>query len=204
MAIKLIERNAHVCFKIITRTTMTWQASGSESKKQYGNQLFHFLPLTQQMDAIHFSGLDEAKFGVSFVHTSSLPTLQPFTIDYPQGDRGGNEICVGVTEAGQPMDLHRFWDGVITSSSNLTRLRNEATALRNRQEFQRGQLTELANTDFESWARRASRLRRRSLTATVGGLGFRGVGIWIARWSQRLPCFLWATLLARAGLLTEG
>jgi hypothetical protein len=51
------------------------------------------------------------------------------------------------------MDLHRFWDGVITASSNLTRLRNEATALRNRQEFQRSQLTELANTDFESWAK---------------------------------------------------
>jgi hypothetical protein len=58
-----------------------------------------------------------------------------------------------VTQAGQPMDLHRFWDGVITSSSNLTRLRNEATALRNRQEFQRGQLIELGNTDFESWAK---------------------------------------------------
>jgi len=51
------------------------------------------------------------------------------------------------------MDLHRFWDGVITSSSNLTRLRNDATALRNREEFQRSQLTELANTDFESWAK---------------------------------------------------
>jgi hypothetical protein len=42
---------------------------------------------------------------------------------------------------------------LITSSSNLTRLRNEATALRNRQEFQRSQLTELASTDFESWAK---------------------------------------------------
>ena len=51
------------------------------------------------------------------------------------------------------MDLHRFWDGVITSSSNVTRLRNEATALRNHQEFQRNQLTELASTDFESWAK---------------------------------------------------
>jgi S1/P1 Nuclease len=30
------------------------------------------------------------------------------------GDRGGNEICVRVTQAGQPMDLHRFWDGVTT------------------------------------------------------------------------------------------
>jgi hypothetical protein len=51
------------------------------------------------------------------------------------------------------MDLHRFWDGVITSSQNLTRLHNEATTLRNRQEFQSGQLTELSNTDFESWAK---------------------------------------------------
>src|SRR5215468_4765824 len=66
---------------------------------------------------------------------------------------GGNEICVRVTRAGQPMALHRFWDGVITSSSNLTRLRNEATALRNRHEFQRSQLSELASTEFESWAK---------------------------------------------------
>jgi hypothetical protein len=82
-----------------------------------------------------------------------LHTAQLFTVDYPQGDRGGNEICVRVTQAGQPMDLHRFWDGVITSSSNLTRLRNESTALKNRQEFQRGQLAELGITGFESWAK---------------------------------------------------
>jgi hypothetical protein len=82
-----------------------------------------------------------------------LHTAQLFTVEYRQGDRGGNEICVRVTQAGQPMALHRFWDGVITSSLNLTRLRNEATALRNRQEFQRSQLTELENTSFESWAK---------------------------------------------------
>jgi hypothetical protein len=82
-----------------------------------------------------------------------LHTAQLFTVDYPNGDRGGNEICVRVTQARQPMDLHRFWDGVITSRSNLTRLRNKTTALRNRQEFQRSQLTELASTDFESWAK---------------------------------------------------
>src|SRR5215510_6074684 len=82
-----------------------------------------------------------------------LHTVQLFTVDYPNGDRGGNEICVRVTQAGQPMDLHRFWDGVIASSSNLTPLRNDATALRNRQGFERSELTELANTDFESWAK---------------------------------------------------
>ena len=82
-----------------------------------------------------------------------LHTTQLFTVEYPKGDRGGNEICVRVTQAGQPMDLHRFWDGVITSSSNLTRLRNDATEMRNRQDFSRSQLTELASTDFESWAK---------------------------------------------------
>ena len=80
-----------------------------------------------------------------------LHTVQLFTVEYPKGDRGGNEICVRVTQAGQPMDLHRFWDAVITSTSNLTRLRNEATALRNR--VQRRQLTELESTSFESWAK---------------------------------------------------
>jgi hypothetical protein len=65
------------------------------------------------------------------------------------------------------MDQHRFWDGVITSSSNL----NVATALRNRQEFQRSQLTELANSDFDRGLKRASRLRQRSLIDMGGWIG---------------------------------
>jgi hypothetical protein len=40
------------------------------------------------------------------------------------------ETNLQVIQAGQPMDLHRFWDGVIT-------LRNDSTTLQNRQEFQR-------------------------------------------------------------------
>src|SRR5262249_19221663 len=35
-----------------------------------------------------------------------LHTAQLFTIDCPKGDRGGNEICVRVTQAGQAMNLH--------------------------------------------------------------------------------------------------
>ena len=100
-----------------------------------------------------------------------LHTAQLFTVDYPKGDRGGNEICVRVTQAGQPMDLHRFWDGVITSSSNLTRLRNEATALRNRQEFQRSQLTELASTDFESWAKESFEIATKIAYRNGGRIG---------------------------------
>ena len=100
-----------------------------------------------------------------------LHTAQLFTVDYPKGDRGGNEICVRVTQAGQPMPLHRFWDGVITSSSNLTRLRNEATALRNRQEFQRSQLTELANSDFDAWAKESFEIATKIAYRNGGRIG---------------------------------
>jgi hypothetical protein len=100
-----------------------------------------------------------------------LHTAQLFTVEYPQGDRGGNEICVRVIQSGQPMDLHRFWDGVITSSSNLTRLRNEATALRNRQEFQRSQLTELATIDFESWAKESFEIATKIAYRNDGRIG---------------------------------
>jgi hypothetical protein len=102
------------------------------------------------------------------------------------------------------MDLHRFWDGVITSSSNLTRLRNDATALRNRQRFSKVNLPNLRALTLNLGPKRATRLRRRSVTETMGGLGFRRVGVWIARWSKRLPCFLRVMLLVRAGLLIGG
>ena len=98
-----------------------------------------------------------------------LHTAQLFTVDYPKGDRGGNEICVKVTEAAQPMDLHKFWDGVITSSQNLTRLRNEAMALRSRQGFQRNQLAELANADFESWAKESYEIATKIAYRNGGG-----------------------------------
>jgi S1/P1 Nuclease len=101
------------------------------------------------------------------LHTAQLFT----TVEHPHGDRGGNEICVRVTQAGQPMDLHRFWDGVITSSSNLTRLRNEATSLLNRQEFQRSQLTELASTDFEAWAKESYEIAAKIAYRNGGQIG---------------------------------
>ena len=96
--------------------------------------------------------------------------------EYPQGDRGGNEICVRVSESGQAMDLHRFLDSVITSSSNLTRLRNEATVLRNRHEFQRNQLTELASTDFESWAKESFEIATKIAYRNDGRIGIPKAG----------------------------
>ena len=81
------------------------------------------------------------------------------------------ETNLQVIRAGQPMDLHRFWDGVITSSQNLTRLRNEATTLRNHPEFQRSQLTELANTEFESWAKESFEIATKFAYRNGGRIG---------------------------------
>ena len=74
------------------------------------------------------------------------------------------------------MDLHRFWDSVITSSQNLTRLRNEATSLLNRQEFQRSQVTELASTDFESWAKESYEIATKIAYRNGGLIGARRDG----------------------------
>jgi S1/P1 Nuclease len=116
-----------------------------------------------------------------------LHAVQLFTDDYPKGDRGGNQICIRVTQAGQPMDLHRFWDGVITSSQNLTRLRNEATALRNRQEFQRSQLTELANTKFESWAKESFEIATKIAYRNGGRIGIPKGGTMDCTTAEHLP-----------------
>src|SRR5262245_36666779 len=95
-----------------------------------------------------------------------------------------------------------FWK--CASYSRISPLRNDATALRNRQEFQRSQLTELASSDFESWQKKASTLPQRLLIETMGGLVFRELETKTAPCLRWLPCFLRDTLLVRAGLLTEG
>ena len=50
-------------------------------------------------------------------------------------------------------------------------LRNEATALRNRQEFPRSQLTELASTDFESWAKESFEIATQIAYRNGGRIG---------------------------------
>jgi len=100
-----------------------------------------------------------------------LHTAQLFTVEYPNGDRGGNEICVRVTQASQRMDLHRFWDGVITSSSNLTRLRNAATEMRNRPGFARSQLSELLSTNADAWAKESFEIATKIAYRNGGRIG---------------------------------
>jgi hypothetical protein len=146
-----------------------------------------------------------------------LHSTQIFTTDYPNGDRGGNRSCVRVKESNQAVDLHRFWDGVITTSSNITRLRNEATTLRNGSEFSKSQLTELSATDYESWAKEICQIAtaityqngalpgtprgdrpdcREIVSATVLPTGYARVAGRIADWRIMLTGFRLADLLS--------
>jgi hypothetical protein len=92
----------------------------------------------------------------------------------------------------------------VASSSNFTQLRNEATALRNRQEFQRSQLTELVSTDFESWAKESFEIATKIAYRNDGRIGVPRSGNMDCAMVTVAPCFLWATLLVRAGLPIGG
>ena len=50
-------------------------------------------------------------------------------------------------------------------------------------------VTELGSTDFESWAQESFEIATKiAYRNGEGRIGFRGAGVWIARWSQRTPC----------------
>ena len=46
-----------------------------------------------------------------------LHTITLFTQEYPNGDRGGNRVCVRVITDRPALPLHRLWDGLLTSRS---------------------------------------------------------------------------------------
>jgi hypothetical protein len=80
-----------------------------------------------------------------------LHAIQLFSREYPKGDRGGGDFCVRVAQDHAALSLHRQWDGLITSSNNIGRLRNLATELQSR--FTRSDLSELSVTAAEAWAK---------------------------------------------------
>jgi S1/P1 Nuclease len=80
-----------------------------------------------------------------------LHTIGLFTREYPNGDRGGNQMCVRVGTDRPALPLHRVWDGLLTSSNNARTLRNMATELRRK--FPRSSLNELSDTEPETWSK---------------------------------------------------
>jgi hypothetical protein len=80
-----------------------------------------------------------------------LHAVQLFTREYPNGDRGGGDFCVRVAQDRAALSLHRLCDGLLTSSNNTRTLRNIAIELQSR--FTRSDLSELAVTVPEAWAK---------------------------------------------------
>jgi hypothetical protein len=80
-----------------------------------------------------------------------LHTAQFFTREFPDGDRGGNEICVLVAADRTPLNLHALWDGLVTSSNNVSRLRLIGRGLRS--QFSNIEPTKLFNSDPRTWAK---------------------------------------------------
>jgi len=99
-----------------------------------------------------------------------LHTAQLFTREYPDGDRGGNEICVRVAPDSVPLNLHMLWDGLITSSNDARTLTSIAAELRKK--FPKLRLTELASGgEPKTWAKESFELAKK--TVYVNG-GLRG------------------------------
>ena len=110
------------------------------------------------------SGNDPAKRGIALswlfhligdIH-QPFHAAQLFSRKYPNGDRGGSEMCVRTAQNRAALPLRRLWDGLLTSSNNPLTLRNIAVELRNR--FPRVGLTELAASDPEVWAKESNEI----------------------------------------------
>src|SRR5499433_1777830 len=87
-----------------------------------------------------------------------LHTVALFTTQFlpPEGDRGGTRFYIRAREGAHTISLHAFWDDLILGSERFQSVRNTATALRLRPEHARAQLPELAETQFEAWAKQES------------------------------------------------
>lgn len=81
------------------------------------------------------------------LHTTAL-----FTTQFPEGDRGGTRFYIKVKPMNRStISLHKFWDDLVGRSQNLQTVRNRATQLRLSND--RSTLPELADTNFQDWAK---------------------------------------------------
>jgi hypothetical protein len=89
-----------------------------------------------------------------------LHTAQLFTRQYPEGDRGGNEICVRMTASSVPVNLHLLWDGWLTSNSDTRTLISMAAELRRK--LPKPRLADLAGGQPKAWAGESYELAKKA------------------------------------------
>ncbi|OWK43226.1 Endonuclease [Fimbriiglobus ruber] len=91
------------------------------------------------------------------LHTVSLCTTEFQVVDNGKqvGDRGGTRFMVRGSEGGRPINLHYFWDGLITNEEDFRKNQQVAIALLDPKlnpDFAKEKFADaLAVTDFERW-----------------------------------------------------
>lgn len=88
-----------------------------------------------------------------------LHTAQLFTREYPEGDRGGNEICIRVAPERETLNLHMLWDGSIMSGDDTRAPAGIAAELRKK--FPEIQTAELARAEPSAWAKESFELAKK-------------------------------------------
>lgn len=93
-----------------------------------------------------------------------LHAVSMFSTDYPAptGDQGGNKQFIRAKPNGEPMKLHRFWDGVVGTSEDTRDLHKLAIELRteNPQEKFDPQPNQVGPADFANWIQESAQLAR--------------------------------------------
>lgn len=94
------------------------------------------------------------------LHTATL-----FTVDFPNGDRGGTRFYIRRSQNSEgTLSLHKYWDNIITTSERFATVKNEATRLINLPNLQRSSFSQLSNPHPNLWAANESL----ALAKTVG------------------------------------
>jgi hypothetical protein len=79
-----------------------------------------------------------------------LHTISLFTVQWPNGDHGGNDFIIRAKAENQPIDLHEFWDGLIIGSDRFQSQRNASILIA--KTYRRDSLREMEHRNFNQWA----------------------------------------------------
>jgi S1/P1 Nuclease len=120
--------NNRYCFGYVIRPKPAGPRDNPKACRPKPRQAVNILTALAENERIAITDTDAARNAIALTWLFHLVgdihqpfhSTQIFTTDYPNGDRGGNLICLRPTPKSKPMVLHRFWDGVITNSTNTT------------------------------------------------------------------------------------
>jgi hypothetical protein len=151
-----------------------WEPEGNSAREKNGNNIVY--TYRKNLNILQ-SSAEAGKKAVALcwvlhligdVH-QPLHTTALFSAQYPQGDKGGNLFYIKARPDAKTINLHAFWDGLLTGSDNFQSVANTATRLRHT--FQRQSLPELTHSRFSDWTAESVSLAREKvyLNGTLRG-----------------------------------